>query len=517
MHRFARSRSAARYYCSLLTLLASACASDVGDPLPTFPGDSVNDPTMPAPGASGTSNGPGGTPGSSTDIPNDGVPLGMGGGQPPGNGTTTPPGQQPGQPPPGQPAPGGTLVRPTRGSSNLFTDVLAVPVGEVDQKVTTAVNRFFGIGTSEPTQPPAANNGYRVYYELPQDPSMAYIWAVDTNDIRSEGMSYGMMVAVQMDMQEQFDKLWKFARTFMQFPANSNLTAWRYYFRWQGTVNTSNAQNWQVNYGANTGPAPDGEEYFAAALYLANRRWGSDGGVNYLQDAQNLSRAMLNNASAGGRTAVINAGSNMVVFYPSGGTANYSDPSYHLPAFYELYALDGPQEDAARWRQVANVSRGFFVSSAHASTGLHPDYANFDGTPNAGGSNHNQFRFDAWRVVMNMAVDYNWFSSDSRLKTQVQKYHSFFASRIVDGNVANATFALDGSGASGGGSTALTATLASGALASDAGNRADFVENLWKVNQQSGLYRYYQESVYLLGLLTTAGLYGYEWAEPAAP
>jgi hypothetical protein len=34
------------------------------------------------------------------------------------------------------------------------------------------------------------------------------------------------------------------------------------------------------------------------------------------------------------------------------------------------------------------------------------------------------------------------------------------------------------------------------------------------VGQQSGQYRYYQETVYMLGLLATAGLFGYEWADP---
>jgi oligosaccharide reducing-end xylanase len=524
MHRFARSLSGARYICSVLALLASACGSDASDPVPSFMGPAASKPgelpATPAPGSTKPGDGqPPGSVGGNGDTPTDNLPLDMGGQQPPGSGsvgTTTPPTEDPPtEQTPGETPPEAVLERPTRGTTNLFTDLLGVPVGEVDQKVITAVNRFYGIGTNEQTQPPVANSGYRVYYELPQDRSMAYIWAVDANDIRSEGMSYGMMIAVQMDMQEQFDKLWKFARTFMQFPANSNLTAWRYYFRWQGSVNTSNAQNWQVNYMANTGPAPDGEEYFAAALYLANRRWGSDGGVNYLQDAQNLSSAMLNNQSAGGRTAVINGGSNMVVFFPSGGTANYSDPSYHLPAFYELFASDGPQQDAARWRQIANVSRGFFVSSANPTTGLHPDYANFDGTANSGGSNHNQFRFDAWRVIMNMAVDFSWFSSDARLKTQAEKYHAFFGSRIGNGSVVNQTFNLDGSGAGGGSSTALTATLAAGALASGAANRAEYVENLWNVPQQNGTYRYYQESVYLLGLLATSGLYGYEWAGEA--
>ena len=35
-------------------------------------------------------------------------------------------------------------------------------------------------------------------------------------------------------------------------------------------------------------------------------------------------------------------------------------------------------------------------------------------------------------------------------------------------------------------------------------DRADYVQNLWDVGQQSGQYRYYQETVYMLGLLATA-------------
>jgi hypothetical protein len=81
--------------------------------------------------------------------------------------------------------------------------------------------------------------------------------------------------------------------------------------------------------------------------------------------------------------------------------------------------------------------------------------------------------------------------------------------------VQDALFALNGTGASGNGSTELTATLASGALVSAANKRADYVQNLWDVGQQSGQYRYYQETVYMLGLLATAGLFGYEWADSA--
>jgi len=75
----------------------------------------------------------------------------------------------------------------------------------------------------------------------------------------------------------------------------------------------------------------------------------------------------------------------------------------------------------------------------------------------------------------------------------------------------NSLFHVDGSQPTGGGSTALTATLAAGALASSATNRATYVNNLWAIAQQSGTYRYYQECVYLLGLLATAGKYAHSW------
>jgi oligosaccharide reducing-end xylanase len=408
---------------------------------------------------------------------------------------------------------GGSSVTDPHGTPNLFATVLGKSQAEVDTKVTTAVNRFFGIGTGESSTPTAAS-GYRCFYELPQDPSMGFIWAADSNDIRSEGMSYGMMIAVQMDMKAEFDKLWKFAKTYMQYPAGTTTSAWKYYFRWQGTVNTSSPTSWAVTFGATTVPAPDGDEYFATALYLADKRWGSTASADYKQEADNITTAMLHNvATSDGRRPLINTTSNMVVFVPYGDSYGFTDPSYHLPAFYELFAAYGPAADSAKWKSIAQISRAYFVAAAHSKTGLHPDYAAFSGTPVTGsaGDGHDQFRYDAWRVPMNMAVDYTWFSQDATLKSQVEKYHAFFTGYLGSGNVTQSLFYVDGSNASGGGSTALTATLAAGALASDAANRDTFVANLWNVAQQSGKYRYYQEGVYLLGLLTVAGKYNYSW------
>jgi hypothetical protein len=85
------------------------------------------------------------------------------------------------------------------------------------------------------------------------------------HDARTEGMSYGMMMAVQMDRQDIFDKLWMFSHRYML------QTSGKYegYFAW--SVQLNGVHNFE-------GPAPDGEEYFAMALFMASARWG-DGEV----------------------------------------------------------------------------------------------------------------------------------------------------------------------------------------------------------------------------------------------
>src|SRR3954463_14578877 len=44
---------------------------------------------------------------------------------------------------------------------------------------------------------------------------LAYIPDIQHTDVRSEGMSYGMMIAVQMNKKEAFDALWNWSHTYM--------------------------------------------------------------------------------------------------------------------------------------------------------------------------------------------------------------------------------------------------------------------------------------------------------------
>ena len=61
----------------------------------------------------------------------------------------------------------------------------------------------------------------------------------------------------------------------------------------------------------------------------------------------------------------------MVVFCPIGDAAQFSDPSYHLPGFYELWAL---WADNNTFWSAASASGQHFQKATHPTTGL-TDYS----------------------------------------------------------------------------------------------------------------------------------------------
>ena len=105
----------------------------------------------------------------------------------------------------------------------------------------------------------------------------------------------------------------------------------------------------------------------------------------------------------------------MILFVPGSGGNQFSDPSYHLPAFYELWSRWGPVEDRAFWAEAAEVSRAYFLKATNAETGLAPDYADFDGKPHATPFNKmaSNFSYDSWRTAGNWSVDYAWWRKDA--------------------------------------------------------------------------------------------------------
>jgi oligosaccharide reducing-end xylanase len=366
---------------------------------------------------------------------------------------------------------------------NLFSDLLKQGELRIHAKIDSAFSQlFYGDDKTE-----------RVYY--PIAPDMAYIEDILNKDVRTEGMSYGMMIAVQLNKKAEFDRLWKWAKTFMQHRSQPR----KDFFAWHCTTSGSMLDSTA---------ASDGEEWMVSALFFASARWGNgDGMYNYRAEAQTILDAMLSKEdkswSDGIITNMFNIREKQVVFVPTIEGAGFTDPSYHLPHFYELWARWGDKNNRF-WCEAASTSRLFFKRAAHATTGLMPDYAHFDGSPmNWRGGGNDNFRFDAWRVGMNVAVDFVWFAKDPWQVTQSNRLLNFFYSQGI-GQYGN-QYKLDGTKLSSDHSVGLVAMNAVACLASTNENRKEFVEQLWNAPVPRGLYRYYDGLLYMMGLLQVSG------------
>lgn len=238
----------------------------------------------------------------------------------------------------------------------------------------------------------------KIYFEA--NDSMAYISDIKNNDVRSEGMSYGMMIAVQLDNKDMFDRLWSWSKHYMQHQEGPM----KGYFRWSCKKDgTPNSQ----------GPASDGELYFITSLIFASNRWGNETGIDYLSEAQFILDCSMSKTGKNGITPLIHPEHQLITFVPTGFGAGFTDPSYHVPAFYEVWALWAEDGRADYWRECATKSREFLHKAIHPETGLNPDYSNYDGSLlNSGRIIGDAFRFDSWRVPMNIALDYSWACKD---------------------------------------------------------------------------------------------------------
>jgi oligosaccharide reducing-end xylanase len=381
---------------------------------------------------------------------------------------------------------------------NLFVEAGHSPA-EVDARIEAAFQQLFhGDSATQTVYYPAGSNG---------NGPLAYLTDINNRDVRSEGMSYGMMIAVQLDKKPEFDALWNWSRTYMYHdsPTHPGYGFFSWSLRTDGTPNSES-------------PAPDGEQYYAMALYFASARWGDGQGIyDYHAEADRLlwnmkNRAAISGPAGPGRTETDGAEFNpvykMVRFTPDAARPDHTDPSYHLPAFYELWARWGPVADRPFWAETARTSRDFFQKATNPVTGLAPDYANFDGTPVVlrFANRASIFGPDAWRTAANWSVDWSWWAADPRERTLSDRIQAFFASQgMADyGN----RFTLDGRQVGATHSTALVATNAVASLAAtDDARAAKFAAALWDATIPSGRYRYYDGMWYLMGLMHCAGAF----------
>jgi len=346
----------------------------------------------------------------------------------------------------------------------------------------------------------------RIYFEVGD--SMGYVSDLKNHDARTEGLSYGMMIAVQLNKKDVFDRIWRWSKKYLQHQEGSR----EGYFAW-----SINPQTLKKN---SEGSASDGELYYVTSLLFASNRWGNNTGIDYYAQARRILDAMWKKDGTDNIYNLINVEHKQISFVPEGKGYNWTDPSYHLPAFFEIwaeYAKDGHEQF---YLDCADTSRVFLHKACNPVTGLNYDYTEFNGKPFSSPWMPAAFRYDSWRVPMNITMDYVWYGKDrSWQEDYAKRIQNFLRAKGID--TFEDQFNPDGSRPEfilqAGGfkklrhSIGLLSTAASTSLI-DAGNKNyDFVHALWNAKlepYEDGYFDpYYDGLLYLFSLMHLSGKY----------
>jgi oligosaccharide reducing-end xylanase len=375
---------------------------------------------------------------------------------------------------------------------NVFLDA-GYKQGDIDAKLAKAYHDVF-------------EGPDRVYFEVGD--SMAYVSDLKNHDARTEGLSYGLMVAVQLNKKDVFDRLWRWTKKYMQHQGGDRDA----YFAWSIKPETGKHNS--------EGSASDGEFYFVTDLLFASNRWGNNTGINYYAEARRILDAMWNKEGKGSIKNVINVEQKKITFVPDKSGYDWTDPSYYLPAFYEVwaeYAKDGREKF---YRDCADSARVFLHRACKAPTGLNSDYAEFSGAPRKQFNMPGAFRFDSWRVPMNIAMDFSWYAKDNIWqKDYAKRIQNFLFCRGID--AFEDQFNIDGTLPSyilqAGGKRTLRHSLglvATSAAASIMGTQAKswkFIDAVWNARLEpysDGYFDpYYDGLLYLFSLMHLSGNY----------
>ncbi len=244
------------------------------------------------------------------------------------------------------------------------------------------------------------------------------------NSTVSEGIAYGMIIAVMLDEQALFDSFWSYARCFL---------------------NKSGLMDWYIapdgGRALGVGAASDADEDMAWALVMADRQWGGKGSLEegYLSFAQRLIDCIY-------RTEVDHAEwPDMFLPGDDWRGKNVFNPSYFAPNQYRLFGeLTG---NVQGWQRV--IDRGYAIieaslndESGNRHNGLVPAWCDASGTPvEAFPGAMRNYQYDSARMPFRMAQDWAC-SRDPRARAYLQRISDFFAgigaANLTDG------YTLDG-------------------------------------------------------------------------
>ena len=278
-----------------------------------------------------------------------------------------------------------------------------------------------------------------------------------SNETFSEGIGYGMLLAVAFDDQPTFDQLWAY---------------------YKAARNANGLMNWKMN--ACTGTpyeqngASDGDLDTAMALVQADRRWGG-----YTADANELLGAIrtYETMECGGIT-VLRPGDAWGLECSTGNL----NPSYFCPGYYRAFAVYQP-DAAAFWNKFADDSITLLLDYQQEAGGaLMGEWAYTDRLADT------SYGYNACRTPWRVAVDYAWWGTAG-----AQTYLANVAAYVDShGGVANVPFDKN------------SAFLGAFALSGIATDQCDAYHQSWMSGAQYD-DRYFQATLRVLALALMAG------------
>lgn len=288
------------------------------------------------------------------------------------------------------------------------------------------------------------------------------------NQTTSEGMAYGMLIAVYMSDKPTFDAFWQYVQAHM----SNGLMSWQ--------ITSGGAPN--GNGGVNS--AADADEDMAWALVMADKQWP---GGTYLTGAKSI----LSNI----KSQEVNGSNNI----KDGNFANAgsSHPDYAAPDYYKTFATVSGDTS---WSAVYTGEYSQLQGAQNATSGLIPDAIG-----------QNTFGFDACRAPWRVGVDFVW-SASANAKTFVTPMANYFVQYAAQNGGPNSIKIpiTPLSGAAGTNvSGAITGPAAVAAMVSSANQ--SFIDASWTylysvvLNDLTNPPNYFSSTMGLLSMLTLGG------------
>ena len=274
----------------------------------------------------------------------------------------------------------------------------------------------------------------------------------------SEGIGYGMLLAVGNDDHTTFDALWGY---------------------YKGHLDINGLMNWSVTDCGAVTPgshdnfaAADGDEDTAMALVQADAKWSG-----YKTDASNLINLIKKYETSAGPPSYLLPGD-----AKNGWSAGTVDPSYFAPGYWHVWAT---YVNDSFWNQLATDAYTALAAyqklTISNSTGLVPNWGTIQGQ-----ATDANYGYDACRTPWRVTTDYLWFQT-AAAQTFLQGISAY-----VDGKNGIASVPFDKN------SAFLGAFALSGMAVSQA--KADTYLNAWLSTQMDDL-EYFQGALRGLYLL----------------